>query len=93
VSHGKRLSRGDNRRNDRLAQLRTVIPHTNAVLALDLADDKQVFALTDHDSRVSRAGRFGVATEPRGVVGFEVILGAYASLLSMAATDPVSLVS
>jgi transposase len=29
-----------------------VLPHEHAVLALDLADDKQVFALTDHDSRV-----------------------------------------
>ena len=35
----------------------------------------------------------GDLTEPRGVVGFEVILGAYASLLSMAATESVSLVS
>ena len=52
MSNGKRLSRGDNRRNDRLTRLRAVVPHTNAVLALDLADDKQVFALTDHDSRV-----------------------------------------
>lgn len=52
MSNGKRLSRGDNRRNDRLKRLRTVIPHSHAVLALDLADDKQVFALTDHDSRV-----------------------------------------
>ena len=32
-------------------------------------------------------------TEPRGVVGFEVILSAYTSLLSMAATGSVSLVS
>jgi len=31
-------------------------------------------------------------TESRGVVGFEVILGAYMSLLSMAATGSVSLV-
>ena len=31
-------------------------------------------------------------TVPRGVVGFEVILGAYMSLLSMAATGSVSLV-
>ena len=31
--------------------------------------------------------------EPRGVVGFEVILGAYESLPSMAATGSVSLVS
>lgn len=52
MSNGKRLSRGDNRRNERLKRLRALIPHTNAVLALDLADDKQVFALTDHDSRV-----------------------------------------
>ena len=52
MSNGKRLSRGENRRNDRLKRLRAVIPHSHAVLALDLADDKQVFALTDHDSRV-----------------------------------------
>jgi|LUMW01.1.fsa_nt_gb transposase len=32
-------------------------------------------------------------TEPRGVVGFEVILGAYASLPSIAATVSVLLVS
>jgi transposase len=32
--------------------LREVLPLEHAVLALDLADDKQVFALTDHDSRV-----------------------------------------
>ena len=32
-------------------------------------------------------------TEPRGAVGFEVILSAYTSLLSMAATESVSLVS
>jgi hypothetical protein len=34
-----------------------------------------------------------MSTEPRGVVGFEVILSAYTALLSMAATEPVSLVS
>lgn len=52
MSNGRRLSRGDNRRNARLARLREVLPLGHAVLALDLADDKQVFALTDHDSRV-----------------------------------------
>lgn len=52
MSNGRRLSRGDNRRNARLARLREVLPLEHAVLALDLADDKQVFALTDHDSRV-----------------------------------------
>ena len=52
MSNGRRLSRGDKRRNARLDRLREALPHEYAVLALDLADDKQVFALTDHDSRV-----------------------------------------
>lgn len=52
MSNGRRLSRGDKRRNARLARLREVIPREHAVLAVDLADDKQVFAVTDHDSRV-----------------------------------------
>lgn len=52
MSNGRRLSRGDNRRNARLTRLREVLPREHAVLALDLASDKQVFALTDHDSRV-----------------------------------------
>lgn len=52
MSNGRRLSRGDKRRNARLARRREVVPLEHAILALDLADDKQVFALTDHDSRV-----------------------------------------
>ena len=52
MSKGRRLSRGDNRRNARIGRLREVLARDRAVLALDLADDKQVFALTDHDSRV-----------------------------------------
>jgi len=52
MSNGRGLSRGDNRRNARLARLREVLPFEHAVLALDLANDKQVFALTDHDSRI-----------------------------------------
>ena len=52
MSNGRRLSRGDNRRNARLTRLRQVLPREHAILALDLADDQQVFALTDHDSRV-----------------------------------------
>ena len=47
-----RLSRGDRRRNDKLARLRAVITRETAVLAFDLAADKQVCALTDQDSRV-----------------------------------------
>jgi transposase len=52
VSNRRGLSRGDKRRNARLTRLREVLPREHAILALDLADDKQVFALTDHDSRV-----------------------------------------
>ncbi|MGH3434046.1 MAG: transposase [Thermocrispum sp.] len=48
----RRLSCGDRRRNDRLAALRAVITRHSAVLAFDLAADKQVCALTDQDSRV-----------------------------------------
>ena len=48
----RRLSRGDRRRNDRLARLREVVTRQTAVLAFDLAADKQVCALADQDSRV-----------------------------------------
>jgi len=47
-----RLSRGDRRRNEKLATLRGIITRDTAVLAFDLAADKQVCALTDPDSRV-----------------------------------------
>ncbi len=54
MSHGSRhrLSRGDRRRNEKLARLRAIITRETAVLAFDLAADKQVCALTDPDSRV-----------------------------------------
>jgi transposase len=54
VSHGssRRLSRGDRRRNEKLARLRAVITRESAVVAFDLAADKQVCAVTDPDSRV-----------------------------------------
>jgi transposase len=54
VSNGsaRRLSRGDRRRNERLARLRAVVTRESAVLAFDLAGDKQVCALCDQDSQV-----------------------------------------
>ena len=54
MSNGSRrgLSRGDRRRNEKLARLRAIITRETAVLAFDLASDKQVCALTDPDSRV-----------------------------------------
>ena len=47
-----RLSRGDRRRNERLTRLRSVVTRESAVLAFDLAGDKQVCALCDQDSAV-----------------------------------------
>src|SRR3954454_2766764 len=53
MSNGsRRLSRGDRRRNEKLARLRAVVTPETAVLAFDLAADKQVCALSDQDSRV-----------------------------------------
>src|SRR6266540_933240 len=54
MSMGKRngLSRGDARRNARLIRMRGIVRHDRAILAIDLADTKQVLALCDHDSRV-----------------------------------------
>ena len=46
------LSRGDRNRNARLARLRRLLPAGNAIVGIDLADDKQAAVVTDHDSRV-----------------------------------------
>ena len=46
------LSRGDRNRNARLARLRELLPLGNAIVGIDLADDKQAAVVTDHDSRV-----------------------------------------
>lgn len=52
VSKGSGLSRGDKRRNAKLAELRGLVRVDNAILTLDLADKKQVVVVCDHDSRV-----------------------------------------
>jgi transposase len=52
VTDGTALSRGDRNRNERLARLRVLLPTENAILGVDLADDKQAAVVTDHDSRV-----------------------------------------
>ena len=46
------LSRGDRNRNARLARLRQLLPPENAIVGIDLADDRQAAVVTDHDSRV-----------------------------------------
>jgi len=52
VAKGSGLSRGDKRRNAKLARLRELVPTSNALVAIDLADEKQAVVVTDHDSRV-----------------------------------------
>jgi transposase len=64
------LSRGDRRRNQRLAALREIITRGTAVIAFDLAADKQAVAVCDPDSRVlarrtvtAKAWQLGQAVE------------------------------
>ncbi|MGH3581488.1 MAG: IS110 family transposase [Mycobacterium sp.] len=52
MTQGNSLSRGDKRRNARLAQMRELVPVANAIVGMDLADEKQAVVVTDHDSRV-----------------------------------------
>ena len=52
MSKGSGVSRGDKRRNARLAVLRRLVPRENAIIGIDLAEDNQAVVVTDHDSRV-----------------------------------------
>jgi transposase len=52
VPNGRVLTRGDRRRNEKLAVLRSIVRRDYAVLAVDLASAKQAAVLTDHDSVV-----------------------------------------
>jgi transposase len=52
VGNGSGVSRGDRNRNARLARLRAVVPSTNAIVGIDLADAKQMVVVCDHDSKV-----------------------------------------
>jgi transposase len=46
------VSRGDRNRNARLVQLRSLVPVCNAIIGIDLADNKQMVVVCDHDSKV-----------------------------------------
>jgi hypothetical protein len=52
MGNGSGVSRGDRNRNARLARLRALVPVTNAIVGIDLADQKQMVVVTDHDSKV-----------------------------------------
>src|ERR1044072_8773039 len=56
VGNGSGLSRGDRNRIARLARLRELVPLSNAIVGIDLADGTQAAVVTDHDSRVIAAG-------------------------------------
>ena len=52
MNNANGVSRGDRNRNARLARLRALVPLDNAIVAIDLADKKQMVVVTDHDSKV-----------------------------------------
>jgi len=52
VTKGSGLSRGDKRRNAKLARLRGLVAAGNAIVGIDLADKKQAVVVCDHDSQV-----------------------------------------
>jgi transposase len=51
MTNGSGVSRGDRNRDARLGRLRTLVPATNAIAGIDLADKKQMVA-AGRDSRV-----------------------------------------
>src|ERR1700743_2723935 len=73
MGNGSGVSRGDRNRNARLDRLRALVPVTNAIVGIDLADKKQMVVVTDHDSKViarrtfrCRAWDLGVALDWAG---------------------------
>jgi transposase len=70
MANGSGVSRGDRNRNARLDRLRELVPVENAIVGIDLADNKQMVVVTDHDSKVlarrtfrCRAWDLGVALD------------------------------
>ena len=70
MNNGNGVSRGDRNRNARLNRLRELVPLTHAIVGIDLADNKQMVVVTDHDSKVlarrtfrCRAWDLGVALD------------------------------
>ena len=52
MGNGSGVSRGDRNRNARLGSAAELVPVTNAIVGIDLADKKQMVVVTDHDSKV-----------------------------------------
>jgi transposase len=49
MSKGSGMRRGGRRRNARWERLRGLLPRDGAVFGIDLAEEKQAIAVTDHD--------------------------------------------
>ena len=76
MSNGNGVSRGDRNRNARLSRLRVLVPVCNAIVGIDLADNKQMVVVTDHDSKVlARFEGPGAADVPLPGVGSWVGVG------------------
>jgi transposase len=52
MSNGSGISRGDRNRSARISRLRVLVPACNAIVGIDLADNKQMVVVTDRDSKV-----------------------------------------
>ena len=52
MSNRRTLTRGDRRRNDKLARLRSIVRPDLAIVGIDLASAKQAAVVVDHDSMV-----------------------------------------
>ena len=52
MGNGNGVCRGDRNRNARLDRLRAVVPVSNVIVGIDLADKKQMVVVCDHDSKV-----------------------------------------
>lgn len=52
MTHGNAVFRGDRNRNARFLRLREFVSLTNAVVASDLANRKQMVVVCGHDSKV-----------------------------------------
>jgi transposase len=50
VSNRRPLTRGDRRRNEKLARLRSIVRRDLAIVGIDLASAKQAAVVADHDS-------------------------------------------
>src|SRR5262249_32987193 len=58
MGNGSGVSGGDRNCNARLARLGALVPVTNAIVGINLADKKRMVVVTDHDSRVLARKRF-----------------------------------